>query len=203
MKLIRYKTLSQFIDVQNLYTSMELMSELFLFGEEYFTFMKKKTSNEVWMSKETFAGGFKVTKLPFQTWGITVNQFELLKAYSFGSIGVNLICAKINTEQYVSIIIDEADRVAVYIDNTSDTVAMNFIRGGCPLVCISSESNWSVYGFNNLNDGTDSAILYDTSIDWTSWNDINPTTFSSILSNTNISTEVFNALIIDPSSSNL
>lgn len=201
MKLIRYKTLSQFIDVQNLYVSMELLAEVFLFGEEYFTFMKKKSSNEVQMSKETFAGGFKVTKIPFQTWGITVNQFELLKSYSFNS--VNFICAKVNTEQYVSIVIDAADRVAIYIDNTNDTLATNFIRSSCPLICVSSESNQSIYSFNNLNDGTDSAILYDTSIDWTGWNSTNATKLSSILASTNTSTEIFNALIVDPSSSNL
>ena len=203
MKLLRYKNLTQFVDFTNLYRNSYLLADLFMFTEDYFLFIKKNDSNEVWMTKETFAGGFEYLKIPFQTWGISVNSFILLKFYSFSTIGVNLMSFKINSEQFATIIENDAGDMAIYIDNTDDERAINFITTACPLTVTKEDENQTIHSFNNKNDGTNSSMLFNISIDQSNYSDITFQSLNSVLTNTTFSALSFNILISSSQSTRL
>lgn len=74
MKFLKYKTLSQFIDTENLYNRLTLLSEVFMLGDDYVVFLKNTTTNEIYYVKETFPGAFEVITIPTNTWGVTVNE---------------------------------------------------------------------------------------------------------------------------------
>lgn len=64
MKFLRYKTLSQFVDTENLYKNLTLLSDVFLLNDDYVVFLKRKDTNDIYYIKETFAGGFEVIDIP-------------------------------------------------------------------------------------------------------------------------------------------
>lgn len=204
MKFLRYKLLSQYVDTTNLYQNLTILSELFLIGNSYVVFLKSKTSNEILMVKETFAGGFEVIKIPLNTWGITLDRWVLTKAYDFKKTNLRFLSFKINAVQYLSILENDSGQSAIYIDSTDDTKAVNFIESACPLVTTTAGGIWTIHSFNQKLDGTSSSVLYSSDVTWDVWTEtLTPPKLNSVLTTNQFSHQTFTLLINDTAGTNM
>lgn len=204
MKFLRYKTLSQFIDTENLYSNLEFLSEVYMLGDNYFVFLKRKNSNEMWMTKESFAGGFEVFRIPLNTQGITISQWDLIKFYAFNKIGVNFMMFKINPVQFLTIMENDSGQSAVFIDTTDDAKTVALANTACPILTTKSGENWTMHSFNDKQDGSASSIIYNNNITWDDWTSaINPSKLNDSISTNTFSSLSFSALISDTAGSDM
>lgn len=204
MKFLKYKTLSQFIDTENLYNRLTLLSEVFMLGDDYIVFLKNTVTNEIYYIKETFPGAFEVITIPTNTWGVTVNEQTLVKCYFFSTIGLNYFTFKINSQQYLSILEDDAGQNVVYVDNTDDSRAMNFFNTACPIITTALGENQTLHSFNNLQDGSNSSVLYNTAITWSDQtSELTPLKIDDVLTTNQFTHLSFSYLINDTANSNM
>ena len=198
MRFLRYKTLSQFIDTENLYKNMTVLSEVFLLNDDYVVFLKRLDTNEIYYVKETFAGGFEVIKIPLNTWGVTITEWTLMKCYLFRKLGVNYMTFKISTNQYFTLFENDSGQTAVFVDTADDTKAMNLFRSACPLTTTKEDQNQTIHSFNDKQDGSNSSIIYNNNIVWDDWTDqLTAPKLNDVLTTNNFSKLSFNLLIND------
>lgn len=196
MKIARYKNLSQVVDTENLYKNSTLLSEIFMFGNSFQTFLKLN-GGDIYMSKETLDGGFSQTRIPVTSWGALITQQNLIKYYYFKKIDTNLISFKINQDQYLTILENDSGQCAIYIDTTDDIKSMRFLNTACPLTVTKEDENQTIHSFNNFNDGTNSSILYNTLIDQSNYGGVFPYKLNDVLTSSLLTPLSFNLLSTD------